>query len=218
MLLNESLYLKTLIDTLEGDANTKVLNFGSQREDTLSTYQPWVNKNIIETTRVKGFTIVNFDIVDGKGVDIAGDLFEEKTFTLLKTHQYSIVFLFNVLEHVTDIPRLCRQIEAILEPGGKILVSVPYRYPKHNDPIDNGFRPTPEEIAGQFPASQLLDYQIVKDKYFSFYMKLNKKRLLKFVIRLFFPFYKYENWKNQFRLLKYLRKNFFVSCALLVKQ
>ena len=39
--------------------------------------------------------------------------------------------------------------------AGTSLISVPYRYRIHHDPIDNGFRPTPGEILAFFPSAQI---------------------------------------------------------------
>ena len=44
---------------------------------------------------------------------------------------------------------------SITADGGYILISVPYRYRIHHDPIDNGFRPTPGEILALFPSAQI---------------------------------------------------------------
>ena len=60
-----------------------------------------------------------------------------------------------MLEHVADIGLVARNLMSITADGGYILISVPYRYRIHHDPIDNGFRPTPGEILALFPSAQI---------------------------------------------------------------
>ncbi len=45
----------------------------------------------------------------------------------------------NLLEHVTDFPRLAAQVARIPRSGGWLFVSCPRAYPYHPDPLDNRF-------------------------------------------------------------------------------
>ena len=56
-----------------------------------------------------------------------------------------------MLEHVSDISLVINNILEITIDGGFILLTVPYKYRNHPDPIDNVIRPTPDEIANLFP-------------------------------------------------------------------
>ena len=64
----------------------------------------------------------------------------------------------NIFEHVEDRARFASICHDALRPGGYLVVSVPYSYPYHTDPIDTYLRPTPEEIAAMFPGYALIEF------------------------------------------------------------
>lgn len=68
-----------------------------------------------------------------------------------------------MLEHLEDISIVIRKLLGVTEKGGYILLTVPYNYKRHLDPIDNMFRPTPEEIANLFPGDKIevIDKRII---------------------------------------------------------
>ncbi len=47
-----------------------------------------------------------------------------------------VVCLFDVLEHLEEPGRVMTEIARVLEPGGKVLVQVPFLYPLHDAPRD----------------------------------------------------------------------------------
>jgi hypothetical protein len=61
-----------------------------------------------------------------------------------------------LLEHVRDRAAVAAACVEIVGPGGLILATVPSSYPYHADPIDTGFRPAPDELAGLFTGSETL--------------------------------------------------------------
>ena len=161
--------------------------------------------------------ILNFDLFPGKGVDISGDIMHDDCFSALIQHKWGAVFVFNVLEHLAHRTAICSRIEQLLSKGGYLLVSVPFKYPVHNDPIDSLFRPTPDEVLQLFPSCELVRSDIIIDKSFVFYLKSNNHIAVKFILRLLTPFYKYSNWKTQVALLPYLFKKFQVTVVVLKK-
>lgn len=217
MLLKESLWLNKTILNLELAPGNKVLNFGCQ-DKIVYKYQPHLYNNIIKPTIDSGAKIINYDLFPGKGVDISGDLFDDNVFNKLKEYNFRYIYLFNVLEHVEDKEKLCLRIEELLEKNGTILISVPHSYPIHYDPIDNGFRPTPKEIADLFPNCEIIDSKIVIDHNFLFYLMNNWRVSLKFVGRLFTPFYRYDRWRNTIvPKLNWLNKPYKIACIVLRK-
>jgi len=66
---------------------------------------------------------------------------------------FRCVLCANLLEHVRDPAALAAACEEIVGPGGLILATVPSSYPYHADPIDTGYRPTPEALAAPFARS-----------------------------------------------------------------
>ncbi len=64
--------------------------------------------------------------------------------------QYNLVTCTNTLEHVSDIYSAARNLETMVTISGLLLVTVPHNLPKHDHPIDNGFRPIPDELSNLF--------------------------------------------------------------------
>ena len=217
MLLAESEWIKSVIEELSLPPGTKVLNFGSQRAKVLR-YQPYIKDNIYSPVARKQWELLNFDLFPGEGVDISGNIMDDDCFTALAQRKFGVVFVFNVLEHLTDRISICSRIEKLLSSNDYLFVSVPFKYPIHNDPIDNMFRPTPDEVLQLFPSCILVKSDIVIDKSFLFYIKRNSRLAIKFILRLLTPFYKYSNWKTQVALFPYFFKQFQVTVAVLKKR
>jgi SAM-dependent methyltransferase len=62
---------------------------------------------------------------------------------------FDVVLCTQVMEHVADIMKFCEEIDRVLAPGGKLLVSVPFIYPIHD--THDYRRLTPAGIAQLFP-------------------------------------------------------------------
>lgn len=218
MLLEESLWLKKAIQNSKLEEGYKVLNFGSQ-DERVYKYQPYLYSNIIKPSISKGVEIINYDLFPGKGVDISGNLLENKIFEKLKSYKFDAIYLFNVLEHVENIERISNRIEDLLIIDGLLFISVPYSFPVHFDPIDNLFRPTPEEVANLFKNCIVIESSIIEDHHYIYYLFRNWRIAFKFILRILTPFYKYNSWKrNIIPKIVWFTKTFKVTCLILRKK
>lgn len=217
MQIKESEYLKTIIEELPIDDNTNILNIGSQSESYIKT-QPYIRRNIVEPTKKKKAKIVNLDIFEGPGVDLVGDITDKRFAEEIK-NKFNIIYSFNVLEHVTDIAKFTRALESIVPSGGYILISVPYKYPIHYDPIDNGFRPKPNELLNYFTNCEIQKSEIVQDFTYWYYLTSSPKRIITEIVRILTPFYRFNKWKKVvIPKIKWINKKFEVTCVLLKKR
>jgi hypothetical protein len=97
-----------------------------------------------------------------------------------------------------------------------MVVSVPYSYPYHLDPIDTGFRPAPQEIAELFPDYSLVDAAIVKSS--TYWQELRSlSALLPAFARLIIVWRGWENWKARADRFRWLFRRYSVSIAVLRK-
>lgn len=73
-----------------------------------------------------------------ESLDIEGDVdhLEDLQDMSLESNQYDTVFCRNVLEHVEDPGKALEEVERILKPGGKAIISVPHLAYLHNEPGD----------------------------------------------------------------------------------
>lgn len=219
MLIRESQWLKSVILSLDIKAGSNVLNFGSCNS-AYTKMRPQIEMNIYNPTIAKNLVLLNFDLFPGEGIDIHGDILNDIVHSKLSSYNFSMIYLFNVLEHVEDIKSICDKIEQILQPGGYLLITVPYSFPPHDEPIDNGFRPLPNEVANLFKSCVIVKQNILSDYKYPHYLKRNINR----IILSFFgkstdtsPVYKPDNWKQPFYLLKYFFQCFKVTCLVLKK-
>lgn len=216
MLIKESIFLKELIQELP-KKNLKVLNFGSQSSTFLKS-QPYIYENIIKPTLELGHTIENLDIRNVEGADIVGDIFDDVFFAKLKEMHFDVIFVFNLLEHVSDLELMVARIQELISKGKYIIFSGPYKYPVHLDPIDNGFRPDVQQVTRLFTNCNLVRGEAVVDYTYKRYLFSSPKFLLINFVRLTAFFYKYNKWRKVvIPKYRWLFKKYEVTCVLLEK-
>jgi len=75
---------------------------------------------------------VGLDVRKGHGVDVIGSVYELP----FGDKSFDIVLCMAVIEHLEDPKVAIAEIQRVLKPGGKILVSVPFLFPIHDSPND----------------------------------------------------------------------------------
>lgn len=216
MLKKESEWIQNILEKLQINSSTRILNFGSQTLKQLK-YQPYLRNFILRINQYNA-EIINLDIKEGEGVDIVGNILENSVANKLAGFKFDIILLNNVLEHVESIESICQRIESIIASGGHIIFSGPYKYPKHLDPIDNMFRPEVKDVSSLFPKCRVIESEIIKDITYFENLLSSPSNFISEVVRLLLPFYKYYKWKNiVLPKIKWLNKNFEVTCVLLKK-
>ena len=171
MFSEESLWIKSAIQKLKPSGNSnQVANIGSSTEYFRTVLQPHVHQNIIAPLQSSGWQVFNVDIKQEPGVDIVADVTKEN-FASPYAKRFALTVCTNLLEHVEDINLVAKNLVDITRPGGYVLITVPYKYKTHLDPIDNGFRPTPKEISDLFKDAidEVIDCKVIsikeKEKY-----------------------------------------------------
>jgi hypothetical protein len=139
------------------------INIGSSTAEFRTSRQPHIDALIFAPMRKAGVDVIHTDLKAQPGVDVAGDLADPAVRDQVKARAPRAALSSNLLEHVPDPAAFARMIESLVEPGGLLVVTVPRSYPYHADPIDNGFRPTPEELARLFPGCTLVRGDVVAD-------------------------------------------------------
>lgn len=216
MLINEAKWLGESIQDLKLKKKSVFLNFGSQSEKYNRT-NIHIKKYLLNPIK-ENHTIKNLDIKPGKLIDYVGNLYDDEFFIKLKKQKFDCILLCNVLEHVEQIELLCNRISDLLSIGGIIVFSGPYYFPTHYDPIDNGFRPTIDEVAKLFPNFKPIKSEIIIDFTYSHYVLKSFKSFLTTLLRILTPFYKFQKWKVVvLPKLKFWQQNFKITCVILEK-
>jgi hypothetical protein len=96
------------------------------------------------------------------------------------------------------------------------VVTVPHSYPRHGDPIDTLYRPTPAEAATLFPGATLVAAEII-DTGESYRDEVRRRPwlLLRHLARLPAPFLGIDKWRSSLAKPYWLFHNYRVSAAIL---
>lgn len=154
MFPEESEWIRDAISSLDIREIKQVGNIGSSSLIFRTKIQPHIYNNIIAPMEKNGANVVHIDLKEEEGVDVIGDI-TSPTFGESFRDQFDLVLCTNLLEHVLDINLVVQNLVKSIKSAGYILITVPYKYRLHFDPIDNGFRPTPDEIAELFSGTNL---------------------------------------------------------------
>jgi len=171
MFREESLWIKNALQKLKPvNGHNEVANIGSSTEHFRRVIQPHIHQNIIHTLDTAGWAVVNVDMKKEPGVDLVADVTKQNFADPFKD-RFALTICTNLLEHVEDIKLVTKNLVDITRSGGHLLITVPFKYKIHLDPIDNGFRPTPQQIVDLFNdvAEYIVDSKIIsisdKDQY-----------------------------------------------------
>lgn len=217
MLLTESYWYKKIIEDLV-TPNSLVIVIGSSTKTFREKTQPHINTNIYQPLAKKNCKIINVDLKDEEGVDLSGDITQPDFIAELQKLKADLIICSNLLEHILDRDIFIHSISAILKKDGLLVVSVPYSYPYHSDPIDTLYRPSISGIINDFRNFQLMEGKIVKSGmlynawygHYSFYKRLFLflRDCLRAIVKL--------NWKK-INLFKWLFIKISVTCCVLKK-
>lgn len=232
MLLEEAKWLGQEIQQLAIQLPAaKLLNVGSGTAEKTDDVQSHQSEFILKPLKEKNIETLNTDIEAGKGVDLVGDLTDDDFLKSLSSHNFNIVICNNLLEHIDPIKPICDSFKTIVAPNGYLVVSVPYRYPYHPDPIDTMFRPKIKDLEELLGGFELVKGEIINGRrnvkgkngeirqeqnYFQTLMN-DKGYALRLLFRSLLPFYKFSNWWNTVRYFPNLFTPYKVTCVILKK-
>jgi len=218
MLYKEALWLGDLIGKTAPTKIFPMLNIGSSTAEFRKKTQPWIDGHVFDPATEKGFCVVHTDIKEAPGVDISGDFNDPEFVVQLAAMGFNSVLCSNLLEHVENRQEICERIETIVRPGGYVIVTCPYEYPYHPDPIDTLFRPTPCELEELFRHSKKKTSTILSCGTHFDRLVRNPRLLFRTIARLCLPVYKPGVWWQTLVLQRWLFREFRVSCVVLEKQ
>ncbi|MCG8576555.1 MAG: hypothetical protein MI810_16875 [Flavobacteriales bacterium] len=218
MLVEESKWIQKALETEFKEGDFPLLNVGSSRLVFRTETQPHIHNNIFAPLEKKGLKVLHTDIKDDEGVDLVGDLNQKEFREKLSDLGVKSVLCSNLLEHLPQPQLICDSILEVLSTGDKIIVTVPYNFPFHNDPIDTMLRPNIQELSAMFPNTKVLDSAIVEqDRCFWDDLKANKRFMLIMFVRWSIPFYKFSEWKYMIKDLFRLKRKYSATAILLEK-
>lgn len=114
------------------------------------------------------------------------------------------MFCTNVLEHVADPKAVAATLVNLVPQGGYLILTVPYRYPYHADPIDNRFRPAPEDIVRMFDQLEVEAAAEVHCGTFADGLRRDPRGALFWLLRLLVPVYRLRGWLTAAAKIRWL--------------
>lgn len=215
---DEAARIFSILDKFPAHAITPCLNLGSQTKYYRETHKAHIHNNLFLPLQRKGVQVIHADLQSGEGIDVSGDFMESAVQEKLLSLQPRLVLCNNMFEHVSDRQQLAEVLMKLAN-GGHLLLSVPYSYPYHPDPIDTLFRPTPEQLGSLFEDCKVEHAEIlVSDTFLSDQRRRRKglvKTFFRIAMRLFFPFYKPRHWLSNLHRLAWMKRPYKVSLLLL---
>ncbi len=184
-----------------------ILDLGSSTSDLREVSQPHMYESIFEPAQKAGINIVHTDISTGEGVDIVGDSTDPMFLEELKKKNWNGLLCCNLLEHLEDRQPIIDAIIELLQTGDKLIMTVPYNYPYHLDPIDTMYRPSLDDLKKLFPNLKFLEGKeliacrkvsrhgepVYHKNYFQ-QLKDDPPLFINLLIRSLIPFYKPKMW------------------------
>lgn len=188
-------------------AGESILNLGSSTADLREVRQPHMHEFIFKPAQEAGINIVHTDISTGEGVDIVGDLTDPMFLEELNKKNWNGLLCCNLLEHLEDRKPIVNAISDLLKPGNKLIMTVPFNYPYHLDPIDTLYRPSIAELKELFSELQFIEGEelialrkvsrhgepVYHKNYFQ-QLKEDPPLFINLLIRSLIPFYKPKMW------------------------
>jgi SAM-dependent methyltransferase len=161
MLVKESYWYKDVIANYVS-TGSHIIIIGSSTRTFREKLQPHIYENVYKPLESLKCSVLNVDLKEDEGVDLAGDITDVVFLNQLKNLKADFVICSNLLEHITNRAVFINSISAILKEGGKLIISVPFSYPYHSDPIDTLYRPSVKQLVNDLKDFSLLEGKIVK--------------------------------------------------------
>lgn len=216
----EAAYVGKVAAGLAAGGAQPVLNVGSSTENFRTAEQPHIRDSVFAPLERAGVRVIHSDLKEAPGVDVAGDMFDPVVQRLLASFQPKLLLACNLMEHLRPELRasLPEIFDRILAPGGYLVISVPYSYPLHFDPIDTYYRPSPRELRDLFPRYRSVESRVVvSTSYLPELRGLSPRAKVRLVARALLPVYRPRQWLGLAHRFLWLARPYKVSCVVLQK-
>ena len=207
MRFEESLKIQNLIKKRRAYKN--IINLGSGNVEQLMKTKPWVSKNVFYLLKKQKAKILHVDAENFPGVDIVQDLSQANSlFFCDKLEGSKLFILANVLEHIPKKAHaeLLNKIYSKMKSNDGLIITVPYDYPYHADPIDTMYRPSPNELKKLLPLKWLEGEILCAGSYKEEFKRMNVFKKTRKILKPLWIFQKPTKWLENHRLFYLFKK------------
>lgn len=177
MFPEESRWIRRKLLMLENIKNAA--DVGSSTLKYRKIAQPFIEENIYSFFSENDINLSCMDIKKDEGVDIICDICNNK---FVLNNKFDLVICSNLLEHLTNIDLAIDNISNMVNNNGYLIVTSPYIYPFHADPIDNMFRPNIQDLKDLFEKFDIVDAEIINIESQKLFGKFSFSRSIRTVI------------------------------------
>ncbi len=157
MLIEEAAWIRDQLKKINLRKEQIVFDVGSSSERFRCVDQPYIDNYVFRPLRRKGIRIIHLDAKKEEGVDVICDLANPlEQASLMNIGLADLVLCTSFLEHVINRDVVLERIKKLIKPGGALILTVPYHYPYHPDPIDTLYRPSDVELEALFSEEHFL--------------------------------------------------------------
>ena len=159
------------------------------------------------------------DSIAYPGVTIVQDLSQKNAFSFCNNLKGSKLFILaNVLEHIPKKAHaeLLNKIYSKMKSKDGLIISVPYDYPYHADPIDNMYRPSPNELKKLLPLTWLQGEIVSAGSYREEFLNMNGLKKIRRLLKPLWILQKPKKWLENHRLF-YLFKQYQITIVFGIK-
>jgi hypothetical protein len=211
MRIEESLKIKQILEIhyKKNKYFKYVINLGSGNIEQLEKAKPWVSKNVFDPLKKTQAQVLHVDAENFPGVDIVQDLSLPNSLSFSDHLNGSKLFILaSVLEH---IPRkahreFLKKIYAKMSSSDGLIITVPNDYPYHADPIDNMYRPSPDDLKKLLPLKWLAAEIIITGSYREEFLNMGLLKKIRKLLKPLWIFQKPAKWLENHRLFYLFKK------------
>jgi hypothetical protein len=217
MRFQESLKMQGIIKNHNAFKN--IINLGSGNVEQLKKTKPWVSKNVFDLFKKQKAKILHVDAENFPGVDIVQDLSQPNSLVFCDSLKGSKLFILaNVLEHIPKKAHaeFLTKIYSKMKSKDGLIITVPYDYPYHADPIDTMYRPSPNELKKLLPLTWLKGEIVIAGSYKDEFRRMNILKKFRKLLKPLWIFQKPSKWLENHRLF-YLFKPYQITIAFGIK-
>jgi hypothetical protein len=207
MLKPEAHWLRDELAKLPDEDLFPLLNLGSSTGEFRTTGQPHIDSEVFAPLRARGGNVIHVDMKEAEGVDMAGDLTQPEFMREVMELRPRSVMVSNLLEHVVDRKSITDAVLEVLPAGGLVIATGPYKYPKHEDPIDTMFRVDPEGAAELFPGTSVVAGAVIDAGRYGQWRPPYARSPLKLLRRAAIPYPGTRSWRMVVPYVPYLVKH-----------
>ena len=211
MRFQEAYVVGSLLERLSLDT---CINLGSGAISQQRLKKPWIEQFIFAPLQSRRIDVIHTDLVIHSGVDLKVDLSSEEDLQKLRKIGHSRVFLLcNVLEHVPAALRVMMidSIISIMNQFDHLIITVPFRYPYHADPIDTGYRPSATELSSTIGLGVTYAQTIPAGNFREELMMMTPAKRLRKILKPLYPFQKLNKYRENLSRLQFLFKPYEIT-------